>query len=156
MNPQVSALSSQASSLSRHSAFSLVEVTLALGIAGFCLLTIVGMLPVGLSSNKNSIQQSAAASLARAIAADLRTTPKTSNASPRYQIPFSTTTPSSTYFIEDGTPTHSPPSFGYLATITINTNSIPASVKIKITWPAAAPAATAPDAFELTTAIDRR
>ena len=137
-------------------AFSLVEVTLALGIAGFCLLTIVGMLPVGLSSNKNSMEQSSAANLARAIAADLRTSSKTNLTSVQYGISYNQGS-STLYFNEDGTITNLPTKARYLATtvITTNTNS-QAIVGIKITWPATVLPAAAIDSFETTTAIDRR
>ncbi len=58
----------------RHqvSAFSLIEVTLALGVAAFCLIAVFGLLPVGVNTNQSSIQQTAAASFATRIAADLR------------------------------------------------------------------------------------
>ena len=48
-------------------AFSLVEVTLALGVAAFCLIAVFGLLPVGVNSDQTSIQQTAAASLATSI-----------------------------------------------------------------------------------------
>ena len=76
--------------------FSLVEVTLAIGIAGFALLAIFGLLPVGLSSNQASIQQTEAANIVTGIMADLRQVPNAvtlaantntlSSVSPRYGI----------------------------------------------------------------------
>jgi type II secretory pathway pseudopilin PulG len=73
-----------------HSAFSLVEVTLALGVAAFALVAIFGLLPVGLNSNLASINQTAAASLATRISADLKKaqTVGTVLTSPFYQIPI--------------------------------------------------------------------
>jgi len=53
-------------------AFSLVEVTLALGVAAFSLLIILGMLPVSLKTNRASTQQTTANSIISQIAADLR------------------------------------------------------------------------------------
>ena len=44
-----------------HCGFSLVEVTLALGVASVCLIAIFGLLPVGLRTNQDAIQQVAAA-----------------------------------------------------------------------------------------------
>ena len=52
--------------------FSLVEVTLALGIAGFCLISLFGLLPIGVNSNQNSVEQTAAASAAASVISDLR------------------------------------------------------------------------------------
>ncbi|MEI8309442.1 MAG: prepilin-type N-terminal cleavage/methylation domain-containing protein [Verrucomicrobiota bacterium] len=75
--------------------FSLVEVTLAIGIAGFALLAIFGLLPVGLSSNQASIQQTEAANIVTGIVADLRqvpnataiaSNPSLSSVSPKYGI----------------------------------------------------------------------
>lgn len=57
------------------SAFSLVEVTLALGIAAFALVTIFGLLPIGLNSNRASIGETAATNVVSAIVADLRMAP---------------------------------------------------------------------------------
>ncbi len=57
--------------------FSLVEVTLALGVAGFCLLAIFGLLPVALNSNQTAIEQTTADSVMTAIVSDLRATPAT-------------------------------------------------------------------------------
>lgn len=52
--------------------FSLIEVTIALGITAFCLVPIIGMLPVGLRSLKNSTEQAAAAAIVNQIAITIR------------------------------------------------------------------------------------
>ena len=99
------------------------------------------------------MEQTAAASLARAIVADLRSTPRNSSTSPQYAIPF----PSASvpfYFAEDGTVGNS--SARYLATITINPASPTAFANIRITWPASAPVASASGSYEVTTAIGRK
>src|SRR5215813_5749765 len=53
-------------------AFSLVEVTLALGIAAFCLIAVFGLMPVGVQINRNATSQTAATNIIGAIIADLR------------------------------------------------------------------------------------
>ncbi len=58
------------------SAFSLVEVTLALGIAAFCLIAVFGLIPVGVQTNRNATSQTAATNIMAAVIADLRATPK--------------------------------------------------------------------------------
>jgi len=58
-----------------RAAFSLIEVTLALGIAAFCLLTVFGLLPIGLSSTQNAAEQTAVSGIVTAISADLHGTP---------------------------------------------------------------------------------
>ena len=120
-------------------------------------MAVVGLLPVGLNNNRSSIEKSAAANVARSIVADLRAAKNTTNTnqSPQYSVLFSTTTPQTTYFGDDGTKVSSAPSGGLRATTTFTTNLTPLSVNIRITWPASLPAASAPDAFEITTTIDR-
>jgi len=65
-------LSSMKRLLSKAAAFSLVEVTLALGVAAFALLAILGMLPTSLKTQKASIQQTAANSIISQIVGKLR------------------------------------------------------------------------------------
>jgi|SRR5437667_3090855 len=57
--------------LNRVAAFSLVEVTLALGVAAFALVAVFGMLPVGLKTQQTSVQQTKANAIASQIVADL-------------------------------------------------------------------------------------
>src|SRR5262245_42017590 len=47
-------------SLRLTAAFSLVEVTLAIGVAAFCLVTIAGMIPTGLKTQRASANQTRA------------------------------------------------------------------------------------------------
>jgi uncharacterized protein (TIGR02598 family) len=54
------------------SGFSLVEVVLALGIASFALLAVVGLLPVGMKSAQDAREQAAAANVMNSIANTLR------------------------------------------------------------------------------------
>ena len=88
--------------------FSLVEVTLALGIAAFCLLAIFGLIPVGLASNQNSISQTSASDIATMIVADLRNTPisvpAVSASSPvlKINIPASGSATHTMFFLVDG------------------------------------------------------
>lgn len=56
----------------RPSAFSLVEVTISIGILAFCVLAVVGLLPVGLKSIQNANEQAAAAQILTALADNLR------------------------------------------------------------------------------------
>lgn len=161
-------------SLCRSVAFSLVEVTLALGVAAFCLLGIFALFPISLATNQNTIQQTADTSLARAIASDLRATPNTSANSPRYgiTIPSAGNATHTIFLHDDGTagiqdadavPSQSPK---YRATITFAapTNSAQKTatgVTILLTWPALADpvAASSPSkyigAYEVFTALNR-
>jgi uncharacterized protein (TIGR02598 family) len=137
-------------------AFSLVELTLAMGVSSFCLLSILGVLPVGLASNQNSRERTAAASLARGIVADLRALAQTPSltSSPQYALQLSRAF-SEVYLAEDGTKLPDKENARYLATVTTNASSPTAFVNIRITWPAAATAADAPGFYETATAICR-
>ena len=89
-------------------AFSLVEVTLALGIAVFCLVVVFGLLTVGLNTSAISVEQTNAVNLLSVVANDLRTaskpfpqgsaTPSSDGFydSPIYQLPVPTPVPMAT------------------------------------------------------------
>jgi type II secretory pathway pseudopilin PulG len=66
-------------SLRETSAFSLVEVTLALGVAAFCLIAVLGLLPTSLRTQQASIQQTTAnqiiSTIFSALRADIRLPP---------------------------------------------------------------------------------
>jgi len=74
------------------SAFSLIEVTIALSIAAFSLVSILGLIPVGLNSSASAKRQTEAVSILSSITADLRSTPLHSGTSSRYGIPIGTDT----------------------------------------------------------------
>ena len=56
-------------------AFSLVEVTLALGIAAFCLIAVFGLVPVGVQTNRNATSQTAATNILSSVVRDFRARP---------------------------------------------------------------------------------
>lgn len=70
--------------------FSLVEVTLALGVAGFCLIAVFALLPIGVKTNQTAFSQTAAATILSDVVADLRATLKPATISPQYKITFGT------------------------------------------------------------------
>lgn len=57
---------------SRRDAFSLVEVTIAIGLMSFCLVAMLGVLPVGLSQEKKSVDQLSALQALNAVVADFQ------------------------------------------------------------------------------------
>ena len=59
-------------------AFSLVEVALALGIASFCLIAVLGLVPLGVNTGQLASDQTAASSILTHVLADLRAAPMTS------------------------------------------------------------------------------
>src|SRR5436190_19252843 len=58
--------------LSGSAGFSLVEVTLALGVAAVSLIVLLGLLPAGLKTQQSSIQQTTANQIISTIYSDLR------------------------------------------------------------------------------------
>lgn len=137
--------------------FSLVELTLALGIAAMCLISVFGLLPVGLKSNHNAVSQSASASIIAAVVADMRATPKTATTSTQYAISFGTA--KTIYFDNEGAIAAAlGPTSRYRLDIAFPPNPNPGAARfayLKVTWPAAASPASATGASEVFVAFDR-
>jgi len=129
-------------------AFSLVEVAIALGICGVCLIPIIGLLPTCLSTARDSIEETKSVSIASAIAADLLSDP-VNGKTRRFGIQLATGTvptgPITLYFAEDGNTASDSivrsgstssryrvdVGFGYRAS-----TSAAQPVQILVTWPA--------------------
>jgi uncharacterized protein (TIGR02598 family) len=77
-------------SIVSRGAFSLVEVTLALGIVAFCLIAVFGLMPIGVQTNRNATSQTAATNIMAAVVADLRATPRCVGRSTQFQITLGT------------------------------------------------------------------
>ena len=147
--------------------FSLVEVTLALGVAGFCLIALFGLLPVAINSNRTATEQTAANGILSAIIADLRATPATSPrgsaaTSQQYSIPIPTSGSAGTntlFFNSDRQVVATAAMGRYLVTIAFPTGGSGARaatmVDVRVTWPAAASVANAQGSAETFTALDR-
>jgi uncharacterized protein (TIGR02598 family) len=82
------------------SAFSLVEVTLALGIAAFCLIAVFGLLPIGVQTTRNATSQTGATNIVAAVVADLRATPTACTKSSQFGILFGAPTTSTTLYFD--------------------------------------------------------
>ena len=143
-------------------AFSLVELTFALGIAAFCLIAVFGLMPVGVQTNRNATSQTAATSILSNVIADMRATPRTASTSTQYGIAFSTSSTTTLYFDSEGQfATSLGANSRYRLTVTIPTNPAGANsatfADLKVTWPAAVnPATTTPGgSTEMFAAFDR-
>jgi uncharacterized protein (TIGR02598 family) len=145
---------------SASNSFSLVEVTVALGVTAFCLVAVFGLLPVGLKANQNSISQTAAASILSAVIADMRATPKSASSSVQFGITFGTET--TLYFDNEGKPSSSlGPNSRYQLKIRFPSNGSGTTAAatfadLKVTWPAAAAPENALGSSEVFAAFDRR
>lgn len=142
--------------------FSLVEVTLALGIAGFSLIAVFGLIPVAALTNRNATSQTAAANIMSAVVSDLRATPKANPTSTQFGITFGTN-PAPLYFDGSGQFTTSlSANSRYQLNVTWNvanpTGPCSAALPcadLKVTWPAAASASNASGSAEMFAAFDR-
>jgi uncharacterized protein (TIGR02598 family) len=147
-------------------AFSLVEVTLALGIAAFCLIAVIGIIPVGVKTTRDATSQTAATNIMAAVIADLRATTKTipNATSPQFGITFGTCR--KLYFSSEGQVVASgpcdqvialPPTARYQVNVTWSDSGATALryADLKVTWPAAATAANASGSTEMFAAFDR-
>jgi uncharacterized protein (TIGR02598 family) len=152
----------------QRNAFSLVEVTLALGVAAVSLLVIFSLLPIGLQTNQRSVEQAASVEILSAVAADLRATPVTNprgsaTTSTQFGIPIPAagSAGSTTLFFNTAgqRSTSQQSDSRYHVTITFVANG--GSTKtatfaiLKVTWPAAAAEANALGSAEMFTAFDR-
>ena len=146
------------------SAFSLVEVTLALGIAAFCLIAVFGLVPVAALTNRNAASQTRATNIMASVIADLRATPNANPTSTQFVITFGTC--KRLYFNSEGQvvssgacdpSTTAPATSRYQVNVTWSDSgwSQLRYADVKVTWPAAAAAANASGSTEMFAAFDR-
>jgi uncharacterized protein (TIGR02598 family) len=146
-----------------RAAFSLIEVTIAIGIAAFCLITIFALLPVGVTTNRTSVNNTVAAGLASGIVADLRAAPlptstTSAGTSPLYGITPDTATEKTLYLKSDGSVSGSAADADYAALVKITkpaTSPGATPVYIKISWPGSLAPDKSTTFFEVVTALDR-
>src|SRR5262245_18920339 len=140
----------------KSSAFSLVEVTLALGVAAFCLIALFGLIPVSMQTNRNATSQTAATSIIAGVEADLRATPTANATSAQFGITFGTN--ATLYFDGAGQATTLlTTNSRYQLNVTWN-NAPPTGSQyadLKVTWPATATVANATRSTEMFAAFDR-
>jgi uncharacterized protein (TIGR02598 family) len=152
-------------------AFSLVEVTLALGVAAISMITLFGLLVTGSQINHTAIEQTASSDILAAVAADLRATPQTTplggaTSSPQFSIavpsnPVGAATSSTLYFNAQGQfSTTLNAGSRYRLVITFLPNGAGSRtatfVDLRMTWPAAAtPTNANTSAAETFIALDR-
>jgi uncharacterized protein (TIGR02598 family) len=126
--------------------FSLVEVTLAIGVTAFCLIALCGLIPIGVQSNQTATSQTAAAGILSAVISDLRATPGTANTSAQFGVNFVSGS-QTLYFDGAGRSVVFSDGPRYRLTIAFPTNPSGAYAArfaiLKLTWPAAADPATA-------------
>jgi len=122
-------------------AFSLVEVTLALGIISFGLIAIMGLVPKGLGIVKESADEAAALNILAAVSSDLQCVG--SNETLSYKIPVGSVNSGKGYFDSDGNWLGNgvvPSDAVYVLSWTIQARSLqsPPAAYLSIGWPAQA------------------
>ena len=147
----------ETASSSSTAAFSLVEVTLALGVAAFCLLAVLGLLPVGVQTNRNASSQTIASNIIATVVSDLRTTPAVAMTSPEFAITFDA---EKTLFFDASGQALPSLSADSRYRLNVTWNSAPTGLRyavLKVTWPAEVDPATTPPggSVEIFAAFDR-
>jgi uncharacterized protein (TIGR02598 family) len=146
--------------LQQRYGFSLVEVTLALGIASLCLIAVFALLPIGVQTNRAATGETAANSILAAVTADLRSTPKANSTSSQFGINFGTGPQPPLYFSGDGKFSPSLDSTSrYRLTVTFPPSSAgafaPIYAHLRVSWPAPATVANSSGSVETLAAFDR-
>ena len=138
----------------KNFAFSLVEVTLALGVAAFCLIALFGLIPVSVQTNRNASSQTSATSIIAGVVADLRATPTANPTSSQFGITFGNN--ATLYFDDAGQVSISPTSKSrYQLNVTWSGSSALRYADLKVTWPATATAANVTGSTEMFAAFNR-
>lgn len=135
----------------KPTAFSLVEVVLALGVASVCMVSIFSLIPIGLAASQSASEQTMADGIISAIASDLRGTPSTTpgsrgTLSKQFAIsippnPVSSGTTSTLFFTSSGQPTIDTAKGRYRVIVSFLSNGTTPSksatmTNIKVSWPA--------------------
>jgi len=146
--------------------FSLVEVVIAIGIAAFCLVTMLGLIPSGMKAVNATTEQTAATAIISEVMTDLRDTPLGSNTSPilAIQLPTngSTNDPAITitnYMSESGTVYTNSTSLNarYGVTCSLSNSSMfITTARVQVWWPSTVPPAHAVGSVEAISAIMRQ
>ena len=149
--------------------FSLVSVTLAIGVFGFALTAILGLISIGESSGRTAIEQTGADALLSTVIADIRSTPRTAPGAGAITQGFHLPIPanpvtqpsaaSTLYFDGEGRSTTSlQPDSRYRLDLTFLPNaSARAATRalLQVTWPAPADPSNAAGSLSLFAAFDR-
>jgi hypothetical protein len=164
-------------------AFSLVELTLAIGLAAFCLITLFALVPIAVLTNRNATSQTIATNIIGVAVADLRaaktaspmlgiTLPTDPTSPPQFVLPDivpcsngqTSATSQVRYFDSQGQAALTSGStslYRLIVTFVKNTTATPTSgatyVNLKVTWPAAIdPCAIRPGgSVEMFASLDR-
>lgn len=143
--------------LRRRSAFSLVEVVLALGVVSFAIVAILGILPAGLQTGHSAQDETRAAQIAQAIIASIASQAPSQfdnvqvqlNDSQNSTVPLHLSAAETKTLYADNDGRLIPTVTGAAYSVSVTTNNSPAGfdpgyanqVTVRVIWPANAPVA---------------
>ena len=127
--------------INHNHAFSLIEVVIAMGIFSFCIVGIVGLLPIAANSVRSSVNESNANNIAESIAGFWMVAPDEAVTTGNFTmgdftIGNATTTPQTIYYNYDGKITNETSAtlkLVYTADLFSGNNTF--SVNLNFTWP---------------------
>jgi uncharacterized protein (TIGR02598 family) len=130
----------------KKGAFSLVEVTIALGIVAFAVVVLFALLPTGVSTVQQGQLEEGATEILTAVATDLRSTPSGTTNTPIFRLPVRVPSPSAQtlYFGGAGERVLDVEGARFRLTATPQTNQNPrlSTWHLSVSWPASPQAAT--------------
>lgn len=139
--------------LSGDRGFSLIEVALALGIAAFVLMVLLGMLPIGLTNHRNAERETQAASLLSTVVTDLKNSPTNQatailNLSPNPLASAAAVTTTNYFAENEQKVTQAADALCRVELQAAAAGSQGRGVFVRVTWPAQAPAGKEAGAVE--------
>ncbi len=135
----------------------MIEVVLALGVVSFCLVTLIGLLTIGLQAGRDSSDTIQAADMASWLVSVRRSAP--TNALPAaFPLPALNQASSGEVYLSDGGAIAPAPGAAFRLGYGISTNaSAIALLSLRLSWPASANPITQPQLvkgrYELATCI---
>lgn len=122
--------------------FSLVEISIALGVAAFCLLAILGLLQTGITSEQTTVGKTAAWGILSTVFSDLNSIPSGQTISKAYNISLTGSSPQTIYFTKEGKPIGNAPSQEAYYRMSVGFQNAspafanPTLARLLVTWPA--------------------
>ncbi len=143
-----------------------MELTIALAIAGFCLLAVVGLLQTGLTSERDTLDRTVGTDILSRIYQDLTGMQQTNTLSSEFKFDPESTAVQTIWFADASTTNSTAANSRYRASVTFSpptgSNRTATPARLLVTWPAAAdPAGSAlpskySGSIEVATSLQRR
>jgi uncharacterized protein (TIGR02598 family) len=141
---------------------------IAIGIAAFCLVTMLGLIPSGMKAVNATTEQTAATAIISEVMTDLRDTPLGSNTSPILAIQLPTNgstndigfTNATNFYVNESCtlyPTNTSLDARYGVTLSLSNSSVfITTARVQVWWPSVAAPSNAVGSVEAISAIMRQ